>query len=125
MTRIEFWIAFVGGATLTSCANLDAKRIENSRSAEFPYNEFVQFLSQEQRDLNWINISEISGNLVWESSDRRLLAITKNGRAVALVEPGTSWITYYLFDSSDKVMRYKVNDRDVEGAIVDFVYESL
>src|SRR3989338_7481253 len=73
MTRIEFWIAFVGVATLTSCVNLDAKRIENSRSAEFPYNEFVQFLSQEQRDLNWINISGISVNLVKNGAPPALL----------------------------------------------------
>ncbi len=125
MSRIGILLVCVGVAVLASCAAPDSVRNEISRGTVFPSNEFVRFLSHEQQDLTWKNISEVSGSLVWESSDRRLLAITRNGKAVALVEPGISWTTYHLFGGSDKVMKYKVNSRDVEGAITDFVYEAL
>jgi len=125
MSRVSNWIACVAIVVLTSCAAPDAVRNETVQRAVFPSGEFVRFLSKEQQALSWRNISAVSGSLVWASSDSQFLAITRNDRAVALVEPGANWTTYYLFGGSDKVMKYRVNNRDVEGSIVDFVYEAL
>jgi len=125
MSRLGLWIACVGIAVLVSCAAPDYALKGELQGAIFPSSEFERFLSTEQKNVSWKKISEVSGSYVWESADHKLLAISRNGRAVALVEPGESWTTYYLFGGSDKVMRYKVNSRDVEGAIVDFVYEAL
>ena len=123
--RVRIVVVFIAILTLSSCATPVLTRSEKVITATFPSNEFSRVLSKEQQNLTWENISKVSQSLVWRSSDMKLIAITRSRRAIALIEPGSNWTTYYLFGSSGRVMKYKVNSRDVEGAVVDFVYEAL